>query len=128
MQVLERHTIRLPPLSEIRKYWHGRTIPPIEEESFKPKEIRRTRKQWISSIGSDDWPLVKPDLVVRGDQDSELIRMLIHDPDYRKMYIDYLIMKRVEPTSLLLQELKRQGYRSIADEIYESVICDETDL
>jgi hypothetical protein len=64
----------------------------------------------------------------RGNQDSPLIRMLIHDPGYRRMYINYLVMKRMEPTLLLLEELKRQGYRSVADEIMESVLIDSTDL
>ena len=129
MQQLEtQHKIRLPPLSEIRKYWPGRVIPPIEEEPFTPKEIRRTRKQWLHAISDPSWPLVKPDLVVRGGQDSELIRMLIHDPEYRKMYVEYLLAQHQEPTPLLLQELKRQGHRSIAEEILESVVIDSTDL
>jgi hypothetical protein len=127
-QLQTQRKIRLPPLSEIRKYWPGRVIPPIEEEPFKPKEIRRTRKQWLHAICSDDWPLVKPQLEIRGNQDSPLIRMLIHDLGYRRMYTEYLLAQHQEPTSLLLQELKRQGYRPVADEIMESVVIDSTDL
>jgi hypothetical protein len=127
-QLRTRHRIRLPPLAEIRTYWLGRTIPPIEKERFTPKALRRTRKQWLQAIASDDWPLVKPDLVERGDPDSPLIRTLIHDHEYRRMYIDYLIMKGIEPTPLLLQTLGWFGHVDIAQEIMESVIIDSTDL
>ncbi len=132
VQLKTLHKMRLPPLSEIRKHWHGTLEPEPEDEPIKPHGVRLTRTEWLDAIHWDwwknDWPNGKPTLENRGNPDSELIRTLIHDPDYRRMYIDYLVMKRQEPTTLLLEELRRQGHRSVANEIMESVVIDSTDL
>jgi hypothetical protein len=123
MQQLETiHKIRLPPLSEIRKYWPGRLDPPQEDEHYSATGTRMNRRGWLTEISRDDWPSRKPELEIRGRQDSWLIRTLIHDPDYRRMYVEYLIMKREKPTSLLLQELMRLGHRKIANEIMRDVV------
>jgi len=50
--------------------------------------------------------------------------MLVADPDYCKRYISYLIVQHREPSTLLLEELMRRGYRYVADEIFEGVLCD----
>jgi hypothetical protein len=122
MQQLEtQHKIRLPSLSEIRKYWPGRLEPEPEDEHYTATGTRMNRRGWLTEFSSEDWPSRKPELEIRGRQDSPLIRMLIHDPDYRRMYVEYLLMKHEKPTSLLLEELKRQGHRSVANEIMEKV-------
>lgn len=120
--------IHMPPLSEVRKYWPGRLEPEPEDELFSATGTRMNRRGWLTEFSREDWLSVKPDLEIRGKPDSPLIRMLIHDPDYRRMYVEYLIMKHEKPTSLLLEELKRQGHRSIANEIMERVVIDSEDF
>jgi hypothetical protein len=131
-QILEpqktTHKIKFPPLSEIRKYWPGRLEPEPEDPRYSATGTRMDRRGWLTEFCSVDWNSRRPDLVIRGRQDSWLIRTLIHDPDYRRMYIEYLIMKRRKPTSLLLEELKRQGHSSIANEIMERVVIDSEDF
>jgi hypothetical protein len=120
-----QHRIKFPTLEETRKYWHGRTQPPEEEPSLETKGLKKTRKQWLEAISSPDWLNLKPQLRERANADSPLIRMLVADHGYCEKYIRYLTVQHREPSTQLLEELMRRGYRYVADEIYEGVLCNE---
>lgn len=119
------HRIKLPALEEIRKYWPGKIQLSEVAEPLETKDLKKTRKQWSQDISSPDWPTLKPQLYERANTDSPLIRMLIAEPDYCKKYIRYLTVQHREPSTQLLQELMRRGYRHVADEIIEGVLCNE---
>lgn len=75
------------------------------------------RRGWLTEISRDDWPTVKPELRERGDPNCPLIRMLINDAGYRRMYIEYLNVQRRLPTEMLLDDLPFD----VADQIMRGV-------